>query len=493
MRALLLALPFALVAAAAPAAVREEEDGQAICIAIGHIWRGTNVDAQRIREVPVPESYRRIFETVGCGRFSLIEATLIDWHLAFGDETTTSAALAYLAADPAAAALPPPAALGAALARAWPAGVRASREPLARLTQPGADRERIDAALRADPRIRRLQTLIGAQDHYLFLARQYLRASEFYRSPALLAEARRYFAAVRDSARLLHAGGQGPDAALRDFLHIAAPVPLEIRDVETRLAIHAARLGGDADAVDAAQALVNAGFDPVLRLAAGQLAHFGDFCDSVQDDEDRLAPIQTACEADNDFQRRLAYFWRNQAMLDLLMAADPVHYVERPGGPPSAATAAAFVRRAAGAGTDAPDPRDAWSGSVETALAIFDPERAANMPNPNFVGPNEEQVALHVATADMYARLAGPPPAGRVDLLRTTMRALVTVTRLAPAAGHPGRFRQAAARFLALLGPYEAARRREGRDGPDVEIARQAAYFRVVLAVLDRIAVGAAD
>jgi hypothetical protein len=373
--------------------------------------------------------------------------------------------------------------------------MRAVREALARRPAPGAGGERLDRALYADPRVRRLEMLVGAQDHYLFLARQFLRASEFYGSPALFAEARRYVRAARDGARLLYPAmpvARDPDLEARNRLGVSQQGALDLRDVETRIAIQAARFSRDPADIDAAQALVDAGFSPVLRKAADELSREDDFCNSAEGDG--LDEIRAACRDEDDFLRRFASFWRNQALVDTLMAADPVHYAVRPDGPPSATTAADYRRRPPGEA--AGDLREPRFDTVDTALAIFEPGRMEGMSNPNFTGPHEEQIALHSARAEAYSRFAeaAANDAGAAgDALSGALREFVEVTRLAPAAEHPGRFRQAATRFVALLPAYEAAERRHLEEDyqPDAAFARQAAYFRAVLSALDRIAVGA--
>ena len=484
MRACLLLL--ALFAIAAPARAQEDE-GQDICLAVAHRWSGTLDDVRRIRDFPVPESFRRPFEAGGCARFQLVHADLVAWHLAYGDEATVGAALAWLAADRAFADAPAPAAFGAALARAWPAGERAARALLARDPQ-GRTRA-------AAPQVLRLQTLIAVQSHYLFMADQYLRAASFHHSLALLAEARRYVGPLRDSARLIHGEAtpeSDPDLDLRNRLGVRQHNALEIADLETRLAIQQARFSRSPADVDAAQALVDRGFSSVLRDAADHLDRIGDFCDNGSGDG--LDEIRAACDAENNFLGRLAYFWRNQAMLDMLMAADPVHYQERPRGPPSATSAAAYVRRTAD--ETGARPSDDVFGNFQTALALFDQDgRGASIPGPNFRAAAEEQIALHTAQAEMYERMAGLAADGDGDFLRAAMQGLLAVVRVAPPAEHPGRFRQAAARFLALLPAYEAARRREQEERyqPDAAFARWATYFRLVLPALDQVATGAAN
>src|SRR5688572_1512286 len=98
----MLGLFAALALAAAPAPARKEaelEDRQTICLSIGHVWRGDNADIRRIASVPVPQSFRDRFHGDACSRRQLLEDSLIEWHLAFGTEASTTSALAFLEAD----------------------------------------------------------------------------------------------------------------------------------------------------------------------------------------------------------------------------------------------------------------------------------------------------------------------------------------------------------------------------------------------------------
>ena len=96
---------------------RTSED-QDICVTIASFWTGNRDDIRRIREEPIPESYRRRFEGGGCARFQLVEMSLVSWHLLFGDEQSTSQALAYIEADYRKGS-PAPGALAASLPQIW--------------------------------------------------------------------------------------------------------------------------------------------------------------------------------------------------------------------------------------------------------------------------------------------------------------------------------------------------------------------------------------
>jgi len=481
------------------AAGQGDDGDEQVCVAIATVWRGSNAEAARISEEPIPESFRRPFLGGGCTRFSLVEASLIDWHLGFGSETTTRAALAFLAADPQLVRAPSPEDFGPALARAWRAAERDLRA-VAAIQASGDDRDRSGTAMRRSRPVQRLWGLVRAHEHYLLLAQHSLRAAEFFGSAASLADARRYLAAVQAGMAILYArpGADGfPDLGIRNALSLRDQYPAEIGDIEIRVALQTARFSRDPADIDAAQALLDAAFDPVLRDAAHNANRQDDFCNNGSGD--RLDDIRAVCREDIDFLRRFTRFWRAQAEADLLMAADPDHYVERPLGPPVMGSGSSFVRGAGGATPEAWGDR--LPHSVEMAIHILKYAELEQIPNGTIYGrPWDAEVALHLGRADMYVRLgeAASRGAGRranseaADLFGGALSALLTASNIVPAAEDPGRFRQIATRFLVLLPRFEAMRRldREEDYAGHSGHARQAAYFRLVLDSLDRIAVG---
>ena len=502
-------LAFALLAASGAAAQPPEpvepppEEEGTVCLAVAHVWRGDNRDIARIREIPVPESFRSPFTAGGCTRFQLVEASLIDWHLAFGDEVTTTAALGYLAADPLADPATP-ADHGRLVARAWRAAEPDLRAAWAiSRDRPGKDWRDFRAALDRSPRVRRLRALIRGHAR-LPLPRPAI--SSRGRILPIAGLARPGSAAISRRSRRAPACSilpPGPDGFPEDLeignaLILRQHHPGEIQDVAIRLAIMAARLSRDPADIDAAARLLDANFSPVLRLAAENAERQGDFCDNG--DSEDLAAIRAVCREEGDFSRRFTRFWRNQAMVDLLMAADPDHYGERPRGPPSATSGASW----------APAPADPAAGrnhpnvqSFSFAISILERGRLESELNGTVYGGDEEDiVALYLARADLFAALAqrarrpNDPRAAdaAADFLVGALGDLARAARLVEAARHPGRFRQIATRFLALVDAYEADRARAleaDYRGPNAGYARQAAYFRTVLAALDRMAVGA--
>jgi hypothetical protein len=483
--------------APAPAA---EADDEAICVAIAHNWGGSLEDVAHIRQVPVPASFREYYTAGGCARFQLVESSLLDWHLAFGDEATTTAALAYLAVDPPFAASP--AGHSRALARALREAAGDLRAAAAILAAPGNDWRVFAAALNRSPRVGRLRVLIGEHKHFLSLALYHLRAAEIFRSPALLAKSRLYLAAVQEDARLLYAGQSSSGLAGMDIanaLDIEEAYPDDLRDAEMRLAIMTARLSRNPADVDAAARTVDANFSPVLRMAAENSERQGDFCDNG--DSEDIAPIRAVCNAESAFPRRFVRFWRNQAHVDLLMAADPDHYQPRPRAPPSQSSGASYVSGAA-----APSAEDHPSlYSFDSAIAILERGRLeGQLGGASYGGSDEDLVGLYLARAEIFAELAerrrrrgdSRARSAAADLLTGALGDLLRAAPLVRPTWKPTRFRQVAVRFLALAEAHADDRAHAGSAGdrpPDTRFARDVAYFRALLPALDRIARGEAE
>ncbi len=388
--------------------------------------------------------------------------SLIDWHLAVGDEVSVTAALAFLETEYL-RDIPLPGAFPAALATAQ----RAARHDLAGLTAlleaHPVDWDAAQRRLTASAPIRRLRALVTAQQNYMFLAQQYLRAADLYRSRALYEKARLYFAPALAGFRLLY----GDRAAMADALsqteswlglwnhHIN-----RMHALEARLAITQAEFTHAAADIAAAEAMLTRQADPVLALGVERAAEGKEPCDDVGD-EPRLAPLARACDQENSFATRLLDFSVARARLDLLTA-------------------------------NARDVR-----SFDQALILLDLERGRSTGWiwPRFRAVDEAEVALRLAHADLLDRLAGVRAAEAtmesgqaaydVSVLRSLALAeLARAAEIARPGQVPTRFRRIAARFLEI-----AAHLPRG-DRADPVAAREAAYFRTVPANLDQIALG---
>lgn len=447
-----LAFLFAALPASAPAA-QDDEGGQVICVSVAHLWWGSSEDVRRIRTIAVPDSFRRIFEGGGCSSWSLVKEMLIDWHLAFGDEASVTAALAYLEANytrnmPAPAALP-------RLIAATRSAARSDRPPShSRLVQ-------------------RQGELRLAHQNFLFLAQNYLRAADFHQSHALYAKARIYAAAA--------------------LAGLAAPLPgdsedrpNELRDLEMRLALVRAGFTRSPADIAAAQAVLDRNYDPTLAAGAAR-AEDGDPCELG----DRPDPegLRAACNDENDFRGRLTDYWTAQARLDLLKAADPGLFDLRTVRP--APNGSSFVPRGEGATV----PTDDWPqpDAFGHAIRLLARQRPDMIPEQarRYDNIDDAVVLLHLLRADLFARRAAATPVPDPDsqaayrareLRDAALFDLSEALRIAGPAEQAGRFRQLATRYLEIVA-IPSAERIAGNPVHE----REAVFLRMALDNLDRI------
>lgn len=269
--ALCLACPAPGQAQDASASPPPEEEQ--ICLTVAHRWAGSLDELKAIHAAPVPDSFRRTMESGGCSAWQLIRESLVSWHLAYGDEGTTRAALAYLEAQTLAG------------------------QPL---------RPRLSAESKGD---------VDVAQAYRFLAMEYARAADFYSSPALLAAARR-FAEPSLAVGLALRAPRAPGSALQPF----DDYPDRLwRDLDLQIAVVSARLGGTEAAFAAARAVFARNDDPHYNDAGQHAYQYGDdFCDIG--DKTYLQAWHDACEA-NDFERRALAYWRYRAAFTLAAEA----------------------------------------------------------------------------------------------------------------------------------------------------------------------------
>jgi hypothetical protein len=442
-------------------------DGSIDCIAIATVWSGGSDDIAHIATIPVPQSYRDMYLGDICTRFSLVTTSLIDWHLAFGNEASTTAAIAFFEADsmggkPVIADLAPP--LKAARRDAQPDIVAA-----AALFHQEDGWARGRAFYNKSKAIDRLQSVINTVNTYDFLASQYLRAAEFYGSPTLFARARLYARPVLDLLPTLRALGSADAKANLD--HGSPLTGEDSRDLvpgnlEVSMAIVSAGFSRDPKDLATAKAVLDSYYVPLYKVAADEaFNHSDEFCDIG--DETNLADYSTACQNGN-FTANASAWWRYRAQLDLLLGTD------KEALPQSVGTA---IRLTGGNGAE-------YNKSAQRGLRSSD---AANDPI----------IALHLASADALVRSARVKPGESSEKSRDTalqsldaaLEELVEAEPLAPASRTPGRFRQIATRFLAIQAESAAL----GAPEHDSAIDRKAAYFRAVLAALDGIATAGAS
>ena len=407
----------------------------------------------------MPESYRHLYEDDPCENFGWTQESLVTWHFAYGDEASTAAALAHLDAH-FTANMPPPARLPGLLAAAVRAATPVLRTAEPALAAGGPGAETAYRAFDRNPSVRRVRDLEAARDHYLFLARQYVRAAELYASPAFLARANTFYAPVRDSFAQVRA----PDA--EDRLHVGPDENVGLDELAMRLAVAAARIGGRAAEWGAAEVAVEQVGTPAIRLAGVHAYENGsDFCDV--ESSAQLAPMRDACE-ENDrlLERRAKAYWLARAELDLIV--DPAGPGDLTAEPESYRNAQRLLER----------PGDA------VFLGEFGRDR---------------RIELSLARANQLARVARAVaahggPRARHDAIRledVALTVLAEAERLAPPPWAPAWFRRIAEAYLPIAADLDAQRTAapEPRRFPSVD-PRMTAYFRHTLAALDAIAVG---
>ncbi|MEG3146461.1 hypothetical protein U1839_17550 [Sphingomonas sp. RT2P30] len=463
----------ALVLVATPAAAKKlDEPQEVICVTVKHLWAGNGEDVANIASAPVPESYRRTFLGGGCGRFSLDEAGLIDWHLAFGDEASTTAALAFLAQHMGGA--------GGSLA-----GLDAKLLAARRAVQPDIDKVRrtiqrgghgaLETAMREfylRPAVVRLLALVDLHKDESFLATQYLRAAQFYGSPRLLEQARSHFVAVQAVWRAMGTLAFYDKARDGDVLRlqIDGRRQTDADDSDMAMAVTTAQLSGDELEIYRADARLRAHFQPAFETAAREgYRHGEELCDIG--DRDDLKDFAKTCSDDNEFEIEAANYWYRRAQLDLVT-----------------------VRNVAGCPADVGATTNMLD-SFSAALLFIDAKEKHNEGNwslRRYDAQSSAKAALYIARADTKLRLAlcqPPNTSGSMSIsqnLQEVLNDLVVAEALVPPSEAPSRFRQIGELYLKTYDRLVVAERASGETRPlYAPIVRKAAYFR---SVIDRLA-----
>lgn len=448
--AVLLLLPFSTVSRA-QSAEGSKETG---CLLVGVRWTGTLEDVAKIHETPVPERFRATLEAGGCGAFQLIRTDLVDWHLAFGDEASTGAAIAYL-----------------------------DRQVLRGAPVHSTLVSEVEAAVRgrggAQPRTT-VDDLVTLVTGYAFIASEYIRSADFYSSPALLAHSRRYADAAIAVALLLRSEQPSRHvcaetdrrcaerwANLRSvfntFIERGAP------DLDMHLAVVSARLGRTEADFDAARTVLRRNDDPNYIVAGNEAyRNGGDFCD-IGDRTD-LAEWQEVCEAGN-LDRRATTYWHYRALFKL------------------AAQQAGF-----------PDLGGQWD--VETAMRLRRAESlnhdAEGLPERRFGEISQRITELRFGQAEaLLAKAREGQKGGRQGMAQAELDYYEALAQfwvsayLVQGSDHPGWLRRIGTRYLEAVSELEELERasRETRPWP-ADIQRRAAWFRTILPQLDTLARG---
>lgn len=431
-------------------ALAQDGDEQGtICILPLYLWSSTNADIARIREQPVPESFRRGFTMAGpCGTlYPLFGETLTRWHRDFGDEASVTAALRFLEGPP--TSLPEPDAFLADLQRGWQQARRLLTQRQGRRL-PGNNH----------PAMLRLRELGETRTAFLVLADRYVRAAAAFRSEVLLRRAETMLDVLRRSSDVVTpvdgAAGEMLAEAREPFLINHRISDLVFAEIETEVAITRARLSRLSGDIDRAQTLLdrraNAAFDRVEpRLGLDAL------CDDIGPNQEAL---RQACDnGDGDIGQRAAEYWRQRATLDIIRMDVP------------------SAERDCGEGDSLERARTALTQQSEQDAAIEDTRRV-------------QLAELEAHYADLCVRRAQQNEVGsweRTQQLRTGLDSLARALTTVSPAMQPTRFRRFANAYLAAYAMLIA--QRDEQDRFDVQ-ARWAAYARTVLDRLDSIARG---
>lgn len=432
------------------------EDDQVICVS-GPNWRPSLGDAARIDSEAVPASYRAMFESKApCVRWSLEEASIVDWHLRFGNERGISIALAYLERDYS-RGVPTTSRYRTELARAW----RLALPDLLRARKieqrPNLNYSLKHRFMDRSRTIRRFNGLVDAREKYLFLAEQYLRAAEEFGSTPLLDKASLYLRTTLDGTEFLEPlESQEPAAGLLHFnLH-----QFRTDDLKMRAAILQARLTRSAADIAEAERIVQSFERPRYRRLAEAVSSGGDdFCD-ISDGWSEAEALRAACEEDEDsIRERLTNYWIDRATLDFVTG-------------------------------------NREARSHELAYRLLERERRSEQGRCCYRRAEDDLLRLRLLSAEDHRRRIGVHGARGHERVRAWWDALDDLheaEKLAPAHSSPARFRRIALAWLeiwdrgeTLSEPSENGASR--KDMPDRR--RYAAYLRRLLDGISGIAAG---
>lgn len=385
------------------------------CEARTRLWQATAADVSRIREVPVPQSFHDAL-TAPCAGLELRLGSLLDWHMDFGDADSAAAALAtletlFLGEEPALDRY------RSSLLRAWPRAHVAllDAEPLLR----GSDNQFVRTSERFDrsPAVQRMQPLLRTHGAHVRLAREYLRAADFFRSTSLLARAQLYLRTVLQTRDDVRMRALPPRAAMR--LSLDRWRLNEIDDLEARFALLSAEIEQTSEHIEEAQSIIRRMDRSLARDNATVAGLPGGACNA----EPIAAQHVSACSLRFDHPTRLVGYWRARGHLDLLLAlrrAPPAQRMLMDSG-----------------GRDTVSLALQW---LNERRELFIRERN---PQPHL---DEAMVGLYVRRAALRtaeAQSAGNVEAG-AELRRQATADLNAARRLTPEGDHPGRYRRIA-------------------------------------------------
>lgn len=428
-----------LMSPAASAAPAQQDEGKhsEICVTVISRWGATLAETANIHANPVPDSYRQGYGWTGCQ--NLAKGNLIDWHLAFGDETSTGRALQFLA-DTAIDDMPTIAEFERDLPIVWDKAQTENGE---------------------GPSTKKLRRLIEAHRRFLFLATEYLRAAEFFQSNDLLAKSARFLNPTQLGLKVLYGDGR---IALADEPESRGAEGLfsgninAIRDLEMRYALTRAKISGLPADSKMAGDTIEQNFDTVVTDAVVPLFERGRaYCEASTASDD----LMEACSYENGLSGRLRSIWKNVALFELFSG--------RAISATSKVNAGSF---------------DVAMKAIEVATLPGNDPRALRYDETT---DDEVELFLARAAAKFRQSQAASSGDGKPQALQSAaLDDLASAERLAPVAANPNRFRQIAEFYLRI---YDSAVSLKSPMTP--EKSRQAIYLREVLARLDIITAGA--
>lgn len=409
------------------------EEGE-ICLPVLRVWNGTPPEVKAIKATPVPLSFREGVQACG-GPLRAVD--LIDWHLRFGTEETTFAAVSYIVDR------------------------HASYRPQVRKAAKDIDRvmaQIVDAARRSNSEDK--QQILLTENLYrplaqlsspLEIADVALAAGDRFNSVRLRNLASNWIDEYDQLRAKIAFPGTASAAAKARFDELIVDEGMDIKRSELRIRValfDAQQTGSFEDVAHAVLMAQQQRTEGLMAVAENSFEGGTGFCD-LPDYAPQIA--KDACATDN-FERRA----KNLLYFDALATALNGDY-----------------------------------GPAERFLEIYDRDRKDNGDwDTRWTGVDRRIVKLKVVMAETRYRSAASESGGpNVDEMSYALDELTAVTRLFSPADDAVGFRNIA--LSALQKDQELAGLAvKAGDKPDTRFSQTMSLYRVVLSRLDDIASG---